>query len=165
MSKSPILPITHYTLTHPDTQPPYRENETDPENSICITKKFGNRTMDNFQEYNEYTLSCKFYPAPGYYLEICPTDQLLRAGYEMTSKKIIYSPDCDDRILLKKYKDSDDLNLPFTNGLIGIFHECKYMLLHSRASEIKNMDKPTISTVPETNQISKRTATKKVIIF
>ena len=154
------FPVTKYTISESDVLKPERALRTDPFFPISIVKRTNGRLEDIFGEYNDYELGITFECPQGYYMEILGTDNLLNAGYEMTHTKIVRNESegitkKDTIVKLKKFKDLENLPLPFHGGLFGVLRSKNYSLLHSTSNKInapenipKNTNVPTFLNNP-----------------
>lgn len=161
------IPVTKYTIRNSDVLKPERDMKTDPFFPISIVKRTNGRLEDIFGEYNDYELGITFDCPPGFYIEMFGTDNLLNAGYEMTHTKIVRNESegltkKDTIVKLKKFKDLENLPLPFHCGIFGILRAKNYSLLHSSLNktnifEKKSQNSDTLNFLnnPNNNNIKK----------
>lgn len=74
-----------------------------------------NRNDDLTGEMNVFCTGFAVLPPAGFHFEFAPHPDLWRSGYMMANNPIVYSsaePDDEVKIVLYKFKDGDDLDLP-----------------------------------------------------
>lgn len=88
------------------------ENSQIHELSVCARTE--NRAEDSCNEVNEFHTGLSFVIPSGYYLEISGHPSLTRSGYMFTGPYLI-DQGCTAELLISlyKFKDSDDIELPF----------------------------------------------------
>lgn len=117
----------YVTTNNPDAIIPSRIKETDCSFYIPLTSRPENRIDDQLQGFNDFSTDIGFIVPIDYYIEINGTDELCNRGYFLPHPKII-EPNYKGVVKVKLIKqiDSEDLPIPYRNGLIGVLRHCNY---------------------------------------
>jgi hypothetical protein len=135
-----------YVVTNnPDAIIPKRLKETNCSFHIPITSRTENRIDDQLQGFNDFSTDLAFIVPIDFYLEINGTDELCNRGYMLPHPKIV-EPDNRGiiRIKLIKQIDSEDLPVPYLNGLVGVLRNCNYAHIKKQ-----NIDPEPLSKVQD----------------
>ena len=105
----------HVSLLHPDAEVPSRENETDVGLDITVVSRCDSRAEDYQQDVNTFATGLIIRPPRHYHVEIIAHPALYKAGYMLTGSPLIINPGNNEELILPlyKYKESEDLELPF----------------------------------------------------
>lgn len=121
------IPPLIYSTNHPDAAFPKRYDDADVHFPISLVERTLNRTDDAYQQTNEFDTTVTFQPPNGYYVELHGTDELLKRGYAMMQPKIVQPHSTAPvKVLLYKFLDKGDLDLPFNSGICGVLRQCNY---------------------------------------
>jgi len=123
---------------------PLIKSEDDTCYIITLTERTDARTEDSVGECQDFHTGIKFtsFP-PGYHAELFAKSDLENQGYSMLSHRIISSNDTDEIIIsLFKFKEGDDLELPFPAVNI-LIRKTEFV----RFESIKNRGQPRISSI------------------
>ncbi len=129
MNGNNLALTTKFTCHGGDARPPQRLQEPLQDCfEIQITGRLpAKRCEDSFQDYNKFTTDISFKCPKGYNLLVSHNERLTNAGYEMTPTIV---PDKEKIVVnLKKYKDVENLQLPF-QGLVCRLVPKVHSLLH-----------------------------------
>ena len=119
VSKSTPLPGTErYVKVRkllPNAQDLEKAAPNELEWSLTLVKRTDNRTEDNAFEANEFQTGLEIYPPNGTVLLVLPDKHLYRQGYSLLGPMYIKPSDRGEVIVpLLKFRESEDLELPFT---------------------------------------------------
>ena len=150
-----------FSTNNPDAIYPRKLDETDATFPISIVGRTKNRIDDNLQDINEFTVDFTLAPPPGYFIKIHATPNLLLRGYMLACTPIINPKDEHSiiKVLLYKFRDSDDLELPFPTGLVGELCCANYCRIVRRIS--KQVDDTELRKEPTYNFNRAKEATQK----
>jgi len=94
--------------------------------AVTLIRRSDGRAEDDVGEINYYDIGLKFNCLENNIIEIRGSDELLKAGYFIPSPVVIHSDDMDYqdpvKIGLYKFRESDDLDLPFECLRLYIHH-------------------------------------------
>lgn len=117
---------------------------------LSLTRRSEGRAEDDVGEVNYYDLGLKFNCLQNTMIEIVPSEELAKMGYMMPSSyKIFPEASIDEqepvRIGLYKFREADDLDLPF---------ECLYIYVHQLRNPIfkRNVSEMERELIPGKNQ-------------
>ncbi len=127
--------VTKFTPFSGEAERPELGNGMDPSFYFSITQRCNRRVEDAFQDYNAFTTDLKLLPPDGYHIEIWGSERLVNAGYEMVGPKIVFNDNDIVTVQLKKFKDVEDLSLPF-HGLRGILVQSSPTLIHASSRDV-----------------------------
>lgn len=100
---------------YPNAQPLTKEQDTDVGYDVTLISRKDNRTEDEQNELSEFETGWIVVPPPGYHLELVAKEDLERTGYELVSGAKVIDPTNRAPLVvtLRKYKEGDDLELPY----------------------------------------------------
>ena len=116
--------VLHYPIKvaklHPDAELPAKETETDAGWDITIVSRCDSRAEDVTQDVNTFSTGLMIKPPPHYHLELIPHPSLYKTGYMLASTPIIINHETQEELVLPlfKYKECEDLELPFKAALV-----------------------------------------------
>jgi len=141
----PIL----YSSNSPDAMVPKRVFESDATFPISIIARTKKRLEDVFQDVNEFTAEFSLAPPPGYFIEIVATQYLCTKGYMLAHTPFINPKDESSiiKVLLFKYKDVEDLQLPFPIGLVGKLCCANYSRISKRVRGVDEGDETRMDSI------------------
>jgi hypothetical protein len=138
------IPPLICSTNNPDASIPKRYDETDQYFPISIVSRTLNRIDDTIQQINEFDTGISFTCKLGYYVEIHGTDELLKRGYSLPHPKLILPRNQGTiKLLLYKFSDKSDLELPFHSGLCAVLRSSN--LSHIKKSKNTTPDTTTIN--------------------
>lgn len=107
---------THFTLLDKQSDRPAKKHPDHPSLELVLVERTENRYEDVALDINEYRTGLIINPPEGYYYEIVADPKLYRHGYFLVNSPIVLDPNMTGEIVvpLYKFKESDDLPLPFT---------------------------------------------------
>ena len=134
------------TKLHPEAEIPHKENETDVGWDLTVVSRCDSRAEDTYQDVNMFTTGLVVRPPDHYHLEIIPHPSLVKAGYMMASNPLIINPDDDGELILSlyKYKECDDLELPYRAALL-ILRPTEYAVVSSEGGSKKQSSRQVTS--------------------
>ena len=105
----------HVQKLHPGAEFPYRENPTDVGYDMTLVARTDNRAEDDTGDVNNFNTGIALTPPDGYYLEMVAMPALHKHGYMLATGTHIINPGFVGEIIvpLYKYKEAEDLELPF----------------------------------------------------
>lgn len=108
------------TTTRPDAETPFKENHKNAAWEITIVGRSENRAEDVYGDVNNFDTGLVLNAPPNYHLEVIEHPALHKAGYMLTGGPIIINPDNTEELIipLYKYKESEDIELPFRAALL-----------------------------------------------
>lgn len=82
---------------------------------VTLVQRCDNRSEDSTHEVNKFRTGLSLTPPPGYYVEMIARESLHKHGYFLATGTSIIDPGFTGEIIvpLYKYKEVDDLELPF----------------------------------------------------
>lgn len=101
----------------PNAEYPIREHgSTDVTHDIILIGRTDNRSEDDTQEINAFRTGLIVTPPDGFYVQIVPHPDLHKHGYFLARNPMIIQPRCQNELVipLYKFKEAEDLALPFT---------------------------------------------------
>lgn len=100
---------------HPKAEFPYKEHSTDTCFDITLVARSENRAEDDTSEVNNFSTGIALSPPQGYYLEMIAGSSLHKHGYMLATGTSIIDPGYTGELIvpLYKYKEAEDLELPF----------------------------------------------------
>jgi hypothetical protein len=105
----------------PNAEHPFKERFTDPGYIITAVSRSENRAEDLTSEVNTFQTGLVIAPPLNYHCEIIPHPSLYKAGYMLVGPLVIPPGSMEELVIpLYKYKDSEDLELPFMVGLMMV---------------------------------------------
>ena len=110
---------------------------------ISIISRANQRTDDINYDVNIFNTGLSIKPPKGYYAEIYGSQELLNAGYMLSSPVIVSQQSFEDEIVLPlyKFKDTEDIELPFRAGIM-IIRECLHVHIYSPADPSLKKNEP-----------------------
>jgi hypothetical protein len=118
---------------------------------ITIVARTSGRVDDNIQKMNEFDTSYQFETDVGYHLEIVGRDELLKRGYALLQTKIVSPLEKSVKILLYKFSDQPDLELPFASGLWMVYRNSNYAHVKKRLRTIADDQNLSSTSSPSIN--------------
>ena len=105
---------------HPNAEIPFKENETDAGWDITVVSRCDSRAEDVHQDVNTFSTGMVIRPPPHYHFEVFPHPALYKAGYMLAGSPLIINPEDDEELILPlyKYRESEDLELPFRAAIL-----------------------------------------------
>ena len=126
---------------HPNAEPLSRDAETHASYELTIVGRDENRVEDLQGDVNVFTTGLSLNIPPNFHAEIVEHPQLYKTGYMMVGGPRIVHPKDDSEILipLYKYKEAEDLELPFRAAQI-IFRPTVYLNVVMSTSNEQHYD-------------------------
>ncbi len=102
--------------THAKAEYPHKTRASDIGWDITLIGRVDNRAEDDISEVNMFNTGLQIAPPDGYYLEMVARSSLHKNGYTLVTGTSIIDPEYRGELIvpLFKFKDVDDLELPFT---------------------------------------------------
>jgi len=120
MNKTPQLSSTGYVdvpanvaKIHASAELPRKDDPESVYHVLTLCERMGNRAEDDVGLINEFGIGLTILPPKGYYFEMYGLPTLLKHGYSFEGPYIIDRTTGPLVISLLKFKDGDDLELPF----------------------------------------------------
>ncbi len=127
-------PLT-YVKMDPDASDPRIVNLSDSYYTIALTNRTNNRMEDKSFSLNEFTTDLILVPPPNCSLTLEHSDILFKKGYALYSKTLNpRDSETPIKVILHKFLDLDDIELPFQNAIKVIIRP----ILYTHLSKIKN---------------------------
>lgn len=119
---------------HPEAELPFKENEADVGWDITVVARCDSRAEDTYQDVNTFSTGLVIKPPPGHHLEVIPNPSLWKTGYMFASSLIIINTDDEGELVipLLKYKESEDLELPFRAAML-VLRPTEYAVVAAEA--------------------------------
>lgn len=113
---------------HPNADLPCKESPHDAAWEITIIGRDENRVEDVFSDVNVFTTGLTVQPPKDYHVEILEHPQLYKTGYSFVGAPRVINPEDQSEILIPlfKFKEAEDLELPFRAALI-ILRQTEYI--------------------------------------
>lgn len=111
-----LVDVAKWTKLNAGAQEPFKieGNELEPGWMITLIGRDENRAEDNVNDVNVFTTGLSLIPPRGFHFEVVPDDSLVNQGYMFVGPKILSPTDTNELyITLFKFKECDDLELPF----------------------------------------------------
>ena len=95
-------------------------------NEVCwevtLVERSGGRTEDDVGEINEFNTGLCFNLPTHYHAQVTGSKELLQAGYMLANSPIVIGPNDNNQLVLPlyKFKEADDIDLPFRGALISL---------------------------------------------
>lgn len=107
---------SHFSLLDGQADRPAKKHPTHPALELVLIERTENRYEDIALDINEFRTGLHINPPKGYHYEVVADPKLYRHGYFLVNSPIVLDPDMIGEIIvpLYKFKESDDLSLPFT---------------------------------------------------
>lgn len=104
-----------YQKTHPKAEEPFKEEQSDVRYNLTLISRTENRAEDDTGEVNDFGTGLNIHVPQGYYFEMVAHPHLHKHGYMLASGVQIIDDTHTGEITvsLYKYKDAEDLELPF----------------------------------------------------
>lgn len=99
----------------PNAEFPQKERTQQVGYDITLVSRTENRAEDDIGEVNSFATGIILSPPEGYYLEIIAKNTLHKHGYSLANGVEIVSPGNKSELIIPlfKFKDTEDINLPF----------------------------------------------------
>jgi len=112
-------PITAIKL-RPEAEIPSKENYKNVGHDLIVIARCDNRTEDVYGDANTFSTGLILKAPKNYHLEIVEHPSLHKAGYMLVGAPHIINPDSNEELILSlyKFKESEDLELPFRAALV-----------------------------------------------
>jgi hypothetical protein len=112
-------PIT-CTTTRPDAEAPFKENHKSVAWEVTIVGRTDNRAEDVYGDVNTFETGLVLNSPAGHHLEVIEHPALHKAGYMLIGGPIIIDPENTEELILPlyKYRESEDIELPFRAALL-----------------------------------------------
>lgn len=128
------IEYTKYPLRYqkmvPDAEDPYKERPSDAGWDLTLISRTDQRSEDDIGEVNMYDTGLRMAPPEGYHIELYARSSLQKLGYMLGNNVGIIDPEYRGNILvgLYKFKEADDLELPF-RGVQMILRKTEQVML------------------------------------
>lgn len=101
--------------THPNAEIPVKVERGDVGYSVTLTGRADSRTEDDVNDVGIFNTGIELEVPEGHYVEIVAVNTLYRHGYMLASGTTIVGPGKHGELLIPlfKFKDSEDIELPF----------------------------------------------------
>lgn len=138
----------YFRKLRPDAQEPFKadDNIIEPSWTVTLIGREDNRAEDILNDVNVFTTGITLLPPIGHHFELVPDKSLFSMGYFFPGP-LVLSPNDENEveIPLIKFKEGDDLSLPFT-GCQLVLRETVLTNLASSISSVKNesVAQPTV---------------------
>lgn len=126
------------TKNHPEAEIPFKENEADACWDITVVGRCDSRAEDINQEVNTFMTGLVIKPPPHYHLEVLPHPSLYKAGYMLAGAPLVINSDDEGELILPLYKfrDTEDLELPFRAGLL-VLRLTEYAVIATEPTSVR----------------------------
>lgn len=150
------------TKTHPEAEKPFKEIDTDVAWDVTIVNRCDSRAEDIAQEVNTFSTGLVIDPPTGKYLEVIPHPTLYKAGYMFANSPIIINPGNEEELILPlfKYKDTEDIELPFRAAQI-VLHSALYTVIYDGSAAPQGKASKPSRVAEEEVDFIKTTQTKR----
>lgn len=111
----------------PNAEAPFKENFKDVGHQITVIERTDNRIEDVYADVNTFSTGLSLTAPKHYHLEIIEHPDLYKAGYMLVGGPRVINPGNTEEIQLPlyKYKEVEDIELPFRAALI-ILRQTEY---------------------------------------
>ena len=120
MNKTPQITSTGYVesptiliKTHQAAEQPRKDDPESVSHILTLCERMGNRAEDDVGLINEFGVGLTLMPPKGYYYELYGHPSLLKHGYSFEGPFIVDRTTGNFVVSLLKFKDGEDLELPF----------------------------------------------------
>lgn len=123
-----------YTKLKPTAEEPFKENIKDVGHQITVVERTDNRSEDVYGDVNLFSTGLSFKAPKHYHIEILEHPDLHKTGYTLIGGPRILNPGDDQEVVLPlyKYKEVEDLELPFRAALI-VLRQTEYSTIASES--------------------------------
>lgn len=129
--------------------------------NITLIGRDENRTEDVTGDNNTFTTGLSFNPPPGFHVEVFPDDSLVTMGYTLIPK-IVSSQDRSELLLdLFKFKDADDLPLPFVGAKLIVRETAFVHLIEQHPKKSMDDSASVISQPVSRRRVEEQQGTSK----
>lgn len=113
---------------HPNAEPLSKDEETHAGLELTVIGRDENRVDDIVNDVNVFTTGLSLSVPPNFHAEIVEHPQLYKTGYSLVGGPRIINPKDDSEILIPlfKFKEAEDLELPFRAAIV-IFRPTVYI--------------------------------------
>ncbi len=127
-----IPSVLSYTKLKPTAEDPFKDELNQVGYEITIIERSNNRTEDITNDVNEFATGIVMNAPKHYHLEIIEHPSLYKTGYSLVGAPRIINPGNAEELVLPlmKFKDAEDLELPFRAALV-VVRQTEYCSLHA----------------------------------
>jgi len=153
---------------HPDAELISKETENDAGWDLTIVSRCDSRAEDVSQDVNTFSTGLVIKPPPHYHLEVIPHPSLYKTGYMLAGSPIIINPHNEEELILPlfKYREAEDLELPFKAALVVlrlteyavVAHDAVPTIRRQRATRMEEEEIEFVSA-PKKNAKGRQTKT------
>lgn len=124
---------------HPNAEEPFKEVHSDVGYEISVVGREDNRVEDIYGDVNVFTTGLVLRAPKNYHFELLEHPQLYKTGYSLAGAPRIINPGDESEILLPlyKFKESEDLELPFRAAIL-VLRQTEYALIRLERSGSSN---------------------------